>query len=486
MLPFRITDRRLAMRDSRTRLPFRYGSATLSRCPQAVLEVIIEAEGRAARGWSGDCLPPGWFDKTPGKPYPTQIREMLAAIENAGAAFDAVARREPIGLFDAWREADRTSRVEGERLGFPPLLTSFGISMIERALMDALARRAGLGVAEALRTDVYGIDPGVVHPELAGSKPSDWLPRRPLEEVFVRHTVGLADPLSVAEVPEEERLQDGLPQALEEYVERQGLRFFKVKLSGDAERDADRLAAFAEVVERRRGEDYRLTIDGNEQFQDWESLNAWADALRSDRRLETLRNNLLAIEQPLARSIALDPERGRGIEALSSWRPVILDESDGELDSYKRGLELGYRGVSSKNGKGAIKAVLNAGLTWLRNDRGRRSGFFMTGEDLCSVGIIPVQSDLALASTLGLDHVERNGHHYHPGLSYLPEAQRQAALLAHPDFYGQVGSIMIPMVSDGRFRIGSLHRVGYGFDVEPDLASMTPIDSADSAPVDDY
>jgi hypothetical protein len=166
-----------------------------------------------------------------------------------------------------------------------------------------------------------------------------------------------------------------------------------------------------------------------------------------------------------------------GIRSLSTWRPVIIDESDGSTDSYPRALEVGYRGVSSKNCKGPIKAILNAGLTWLRNDRGRAADFLMTGEDLCSVGVIPVQADLCLVATLGLDHVERNGHHYHPGLSYLPEADRRAALAAHTDFYAEQGAIIGPAVREGRFSIGSIVScTGFGFAVEPDWDAFEPED----------
>ncbi len=101
----------------------------------------------------------------------------------------------------------------------------------------------------------------------------------------------------------------------------------------------------------------------------------------------------------------------------------------------------------------------------------------MTGEDLCTVGIVPVQSDLCLAATLGLHHVERNGHHYHPGLSYLPEPQRRAAVAAHPDFYVEEHAIIGPRIEDGRFRIASLHGPGFGFAVEPDMSAMEPADT---------
>jgi hypothetical protein len=70
--------------------------------------------------------------------------------------------------------------------------------------------------------------------------------------------------------------------------------------------------------------------------------------------------------------------------------------------------------------------------------------------------------------------VERNGHHYHRGLSYLPRAQQEAALRAHGDFYRRYNDVIRPHVRDGQFHVGSLDCVGFGFAVEPDLSQMTP------------
>ena len=181
---------------------------------------------------------------------------------------------------------------------------------------------------------------------------------------------------------------------------------------------------------------------------------------------------MLAIEQPFDRAIALTPLCTSALHELSRSKPVIIDESDDTLDAYPRAIQAGYRGVSSKNCKGAIKSLLNAGLTWLANDRGRRHEFTMTGEDLCTVGIVPLQADLCLAATLGLAHVERNGHHYHPGLSYLPDTERRAALAAHRDLYTADHAIIGPKITDGRFDIGSLQCPGFGFAVEPDMSLM--------------
>ena len=47
----------------------------------------------------------------------------------------------------------------------------------------------------------------------------------------------------------------------------------------------------------------------------------------------------------------------------------------------------------------------------------------MSAEDLTTLAGVSVQQDLALVSLLGLDHVERNGHHFIDGMSFAPEAR---------------------------------------------------------------
>jgi hypothetical protein len=386
----------------------------------------------------------------------------------------AEAFRTPAVFFPVWLSCQDAIERQCLAWHLPPLLASFGSSLLERAILDAACRRHGVSFAEAVRRNIFGIDAGLVHPQLSGLDPGEWLPEHPLPAVFVRQTVGLGDPLTRGDIPAGERLVDGWPQAIEEYATRRGVRYFKVKVSNRLEPDLDRLARIARLLERHLGSDYRLTLDGNEQYKQAEDFEALVDAIRSRPELAALWENVLAIEQPFDRSFALDARRVGSLPSLSRTKPVIIDESDGSLLSYAIALEAGYRGVSSKNCKGALRSVLNAGLTWLLNRRRASGPFMMTGEDLCSVGIIPTQSDLCLAATLGLEHVERNGHHYHPGLTYLPEGQRRAAIAAHGDFYVEEHGIVGPRIENGRLRIESLHCTGFGFAVEPDLTSMTP------------
>jgi hypothetical protein len=57
-------------------------------------------------------------------------------------------------------------------------------------------------------------------------------------------------------------------------------------------------------------------------------------------------------------------------------------------------------------------------------------------------------------------------------LSYLPQAEQQAALAAHGDLYEQRAGRIAPRLVDGEFRIGSLQCPGFGFSVLPDMDSM--------------
>jgi len=471
-----LNESHLGLRNSTTRIPFRYGVASLTRCPQAILRVVIECEGRVRQGFSGDCLPPSWFDKSQDKSFARQIDDMLRVIALAQTVFaDAFATATP--FFPAWLFCHEQVQQRCSAWGLPALLASFGSSLLERAIVDALCRRYDISFARAIRGNLLDIDPGLVHRELRGTSPGDWLPAEPAHSIFVRHTVGLGDPLTLDDIAPGEHVRDGWPQALDEYMTRRGVRYFKVKVVNRLEEDLDRLTRIARLLQQHRGRDYRLTLDGNEQYKQAEELEELIAAIRASAELNALWENVLAVEQPFDRTIAMTPPCTNAVQELSLSKRVIIDESDDTLDAYPRAIQAGYSGVSSKNCKGAIKSLLNAGLTWLHNDRGRRSHFTMTGEDLCTVGVVPTQSDLCLAATLGLTHVERNGHHYHPGLSYLPEAGRLAALAAHGDFYVEEHGIVGPRIVDGRFHIGSLQCIGFGFAVEPDMSTMQPAET---------
>ena len=293
------------LRNLRTRLPFRYGVVTLTHCPLLHLAVDVEAaDGRRARGFAADNLPPKWFDKDPAKSFRDNVTDQLASIRAAQAAYlDAARTARPV--FDVWQEAYAACARGGPALGLNGLTAAFGSSLFERALADAAGRLTGRDVVSMLRDDVLGIRPEAVRPELTRADLLAWASRPAPETVAVRHTVGLLDPIVADDVPADGWLHDGLPQTLEECVQAHGLRHFKLKVGGRLGDDVDRLTRIAATLDRLIADDYLVTLDGNEQYKTMADFAALVEAIGRTSALARLWRSTAFIEQPLDRAIAL-------------------------------------------------------------------------------------------------------------------------------------------------------------------------------------
>lgn len=465
---------RFCMRNVRTRMPFRYGVATLTSVP--ILHVLVEAEladNTPAPGVAADILPPKWFDKDPAKSYEDNVDDLLFVARAAAQAYTD-ASTTPAPVFDLWREGYPATLAAGDARGLNHLTSSHGSTLMERALIDAVGRARGRTYHELLVDDenLLGIDLGAVLPALAGASAAEAAAGQPRTTIDVRHTVGLADPLRDGDIPEEDRLDDGLPQSLEAYLREQDLRWLKVKVNGDLEGDVERLTAIAAVIENA-GHDVTVSLDGNEQYRELESFVQLLARIESE--LPGFYRRIRYIEQPLERSLALDAQQADGIRAVGARIPMLIDESDGDLDSFTRAVDLGYHGVSTKNCKGLFKAQANAALARRLTAQGKGS-YFLTGEDLMNLPIVPVHQDLTHVAALGIDHVERNGHHYVRGIDHLSPTERRRLLLEHPDMYRPSGGSGRLHVDGGSVEIGSLQRPGLGTGANVDVAAMVPLD----------
>jgi 2'-5' RNA ligase len=285
----------------------------------------------------------------------------------------------------------------------------------------------------------------------------------PAPRIAARHTVGLIDKI----VSSEKRINDGLPETLEEVIARYGHRWFKLKVSGDVAADLERLAEIAAVLDRI-GEPYHATLDGNEQFASaGAALDLWR-RIQAEPRLRRLAASVAFIEQPVKRAEALSQD----VSELGEEKPVIIDESDDSLDAFPRARRLGYAGVSSKTCKGLYKSLLNAARCRIWNREEGTGRYFMSGEDLTVQAGLGLQQDLALVSLLGLTHVERNGHHYVNGMAALARAEQEAFLGAHPDLYEKSNGAVRVRIRNGDLQIGTLGCAGYASQAMPDWEAM--------------
>ena len=453
-----------AVNEARTRMPFRYGNACLTEVPVLLVRAEIEVNGQGrATGLAADCLPPLWFDKDPDKGYERDVGDQIRAYQIARDAYTAAGQR-PSTVYDLWRGCLPAVFSGAGQEGINALTASFGSSFLERAVIDALCRAVGATFFEALAGNLLGVDS------------AQGLPDAPLGRVACRHTVGLGDALTAAEIPDDARLPDGLPQALEEDIVAYGLHTFKVKTNGDHERDLERLGRVAAVLGERCEAGYRVSLDGNEQYADLDGLASLLDELKSSAYGRRFFDAILFIEQPLPRRLALDPAASAGVRALSEVKPVTIDESDDRPEAFGEAVSLGYRGVSHKNCKGVFKSLANRRRVRELNAAAGRECYFQTAEDLANLGVVQLQQDLASVSALGIGHVERNGHHYFHGLGHLPKGEAERALAAHPDLYERRGEAICLRVSDGMIDCGSLGAChGYGYASEIAFSSRTPL-----------
>ena len=199
-----------------TRFPFRYGIASMTRVPHLILRVTLEVDGVSHSGISSEGLPPKWFTKNPDTTFEQDLPDLVGVIQNASEV--ALSLPPANSLFEFWRALYDRQSAWAEEKGFPPLLANLGVSLVERAVIDAFCRARGVSFSQALQENAFEIGLGDIHPELANCCPSQFLPQKPLNTLQMRHTVGLGDPLVPDEIPDEDRADDGLPQALSDCI----------------------------------------------------------------------------------------------------------------------------------------------------------------------------------------------------------------------------------------------------------------------------
>jgi hypothetical protein len=448
------------------RLPFRFGVVTLRQCPQAFVRARIEfADGRSAWGAAAEMMAPKWFDKNlalSNEDNFDQLREVLRLARQAYLA-DAT----PATAFGHFARHHDAHLAAATARGFNPLLASYGPALVDRAVLDALCRAQQLSFAAAMQRNLAGI--GAARSEFAAYDFDAFLAGlQPAPTIEARHTVGMVDAITAADLAQ--RVDDGLPETLEEVIAAWGHRFFKLKVGGDIVADLARLQSIASVLDRLP-QPYFVSLDGNEQYSNAAGVAELVAGIRSHPRLARLWDSILFIEQPIARKLALEAD----LRGAKLGKPVIIDESDGELDTFVRARERGYLGVSSKTCKGLYKSLLNAARCAQWNAEGPALRYFMSAEDLTTQAGLSVQQDLALVSLLGITHVERNGHYYVNGMAAQSQAEQEAFLAAHPDVYERSHGAVRLRVEQGRIAIASLHGAGFASGAMPDFGAMAAL-----------
>jgi len=461
----RLVEARFFERPVRLRLPFRFGVVTLTEAPQVFVRARVRLkDGREGEGVSAELLVPKWFDKSPALSHDDNFNQLRAALAIARKHLLAAGEHTPFGLSAAVEAAIHR---ECARKNLGGLIASFGLALLDRAILDALGRLEDRTIFQLVRDNRIGLTSATA-PDLAGFDLEHFLAALdPARSIHVRHTVGLVDALTKMETAGK-RLDDGLPESLEEAIAAYGHRYFKLKVAGNLDADIARLAAIAAVLDRAE-KTYYSTLDGNEQFTDIDAVEALWRRIGGEPRLARLKSSILFIEQPIARSHALE----KSVKSLSTEIAIEIDESDSDIAVFPRAKKLGYRGISSKACKGFYRGLLNRARVAQWNAEAGDACYFMSAEDLTTQSGVAVQQDLAQALLIGATHIERNGHHYVDGMAGAPEAEQAAFLAAHPDLYSRMNGRARLAIRDGQLALASLFETpGLAIGPRPDFTAM--------------
>ncbi|MFP8953836.1 hypothetical protein ACLI4Z_12845 [Natrialbaceae archaeon A-arb3/5] len=475
-MPIAITYTEYRVIEPEMRTPFHFGNVAMSECPHVLLRLTVEFEDGTQAGTSMGGLIPMWFYKDPAMSLTQGLEDMADVFLTAG---EFATELDPASTaFEFWQDLWTAQKQWAAETEYPPLLWSYGVSMVEQALIDAVCRHEDVPFARAVRENVLGIDLGTIYDELSGFEPSDFLPDEPNRSVAIRHTVGQTDPLTDDDIEPSDRLDDGLPESLGAYVREDGVSHFKIKLTADEQTDADRLAQIADVLERCGLAAYAFTVDANEGYESAAAFKRQWETLMDNPRCRSFLENLLYVEQPLARDDAFTDETRAVFGDWDGKPPIIIDESDGLLDSASTALEYGYDGTSHKNCKGVFKGIANACLIERRNRTEPDETYVLSAEDLTTIGPIELLQDLAVVATIGADHVERNGHHYFRGVSEFPADVQLALLDAHDDLYRRHEDGFATLaVEDGRVDVGSVVDAPFGVAPEFETARFQSLEA---------
>jgi len=468
---FRVIAIELYERPVVLRIPFRFGAATVTHAPQAFVRARIRladgsSSGAEAQGAAAELMIPKWFDKSPEKSNAENVADLRKALANAADAYTSesasrTAFGHAVAHYHSLLEA-------GGAVGLNALAANYGPSLLDRAILDALCHALRVSFKLAIRGNLPGIDTSLT-PDIAdfdldrflGGLESD-------SRVAARHTVGMLDPLQTHDAGN--GVGDGLPETLEQVIAAYGNRYFKIKLGGNPDADLRRLRMIAVVLDRLP--EYTVTLDGNEQFADVTAIADFWRKLDATPSLSRLTAATIYLEQPLPRTLTLETD----VSETARSKPLLIDESDATLDAFPAARALGYSGVSSKSCKGIYKSLLNAArcALWNSSTPGR---YFLSGEDLTMQAGLAVQQDLALASVLGLSHVERNGHHYVNGFAGqgADAAEQQRFLTVHPDLYETSHGSVRLAIRNGSISLGSLAIPGFASGAEPTWTTLEPM-----------
>jgi L-alanine-DL-glutamate epimerase-like enolase superfamily enzyme len=422
----RSTDVRVAevshqFEDFQYRAPYQFGGRSVDRVTILNVNCRLRAgDGHEAWGFGSMTLGNAWA--FPAATHDAGLGAMKALAEALNPiTADCDESGHPIDLFRVLepqylKAAATVSQQQALPAVIPKLATLVVASAYDAAIHDAYGKLFGVSCYETysprfMRRDLSH-DLGA---EFKGEFLDRYVPSAPRKSTPVFHSVGASDPLEASDV--RKRIDDGLPNTLEEWIPRDGLLCFKMKLNGgDLAADFERVVRIDRIVNRgeaaRGVKDWKYLLDFNEGCPNvgylLEFLRRVKEATPSGF------DRILYIEQPTARDLQKD--RGNVMHEAAKLRPVVIDESLTDLETLLVAREMGYTGVALKACKGQSHAMLMAAAA-------QKFGMFLCVQDLTCPGASLIHSAGIAARVPGNAGIEANARQFVPGANAAWEAR---------------------------------------------------------------
>lgn len=396
------------------RTPYQFGGSVVDQC--VLLNVTLRAErtdGRSAEGFGSMPLGNVWAFP----PRYVPVEQSLAAMkrladEVVNVARDCDDRGHALDLSTAllpeWlRRAARISREMGLARPIPKLCTLVVVSALDAALHDAYGKVNGVNAYDALGREYVHHDLSrYLDDRFKGRYLDAYTLREPKPFVSIFHSISALDQLSPAEITKP--IGDGLPETLAEWIERDGLTHFKIKLNGaDLKADVDRVLAIERITaetQRKRGvKTWAYCADFNERCPNVDYVLEFCAKVQA--QIPAALERIEYLEQPTDRDLRAHPENK--MHAAAKIKPVVIDESLTDFETLLVAREQGYTGLALKACKGITEALLMAAA-------GQELKMFLTVQDLTCPGASYLESAGLTARIPGVTAMEANAREYCP------------------------------------------------------------------------
>ncbi len=397
------------------RAPLKFGGRTVNETHLINAMVTVETrDGRRATGFGSMPVGNVWAWPSQQVDAPDAERAMMAyseCIADLFAAFPdyghAMEIQYAVGA-EFQHQADRVARRLELGESPPALAQLVAISPIDAALHDAYGRAHGRNSFDVLSSEFCNEDLSYyLDEQFKGEFADQYTRREPAPRLPLYHLVGALDPLTPAEA--EGLVEDGLPHALGDWIEADGLTHLKIKLNGeDLDWDVARVIAVEDVagpVQQQRGcSQWYYSCDFNEKCDTAEYVLEFLNRV-GDQRPQAL-ERIQYIEQPTSRD--LTSASAARMHEVAKIKPVVIDEALVDYDALLACRELGYSGVALKACKGLSESILAAAAA-------QKFDMFLCVQDLTCPGASWLQSCSLAARIPGIAAIEGNARQYCPG-----------------------------------------------------------------------